>query len=135
MLHRRALIAWLVLALVLLVACAPPAAPAANTGGATDDTTASEPKPGGTLTVGLNGEIDTIDPHMSVTIVGFQVYTQIFEGLVQQTSTLDGVEPLLAESWEQPDDVTYIFHIWSAMAGAMHWTRDPNDNRPLRNKF
>ena len=39
-------------------------------------------KTGGTLTVGLDGEIDTIDPLKSVTIVGFQVYTQMYEGLV-----------------------------------------------------
>jgi ABC-type transport system substrate-binding protein len=69
----------------------------------------SEPTYGGTLTVALDGEIDTIDPHKSVTIVGFQVYTQIFEGLVHATATLDDVYPLLAESWEQTDDVTYLF--------------------------
>jgi peptide/nickel transport system substrate-binding protein len=104
------------LALVLLLATA--CAPAANTGAPAESATdseagaeaaAGEPKAGGTLTVALDGEIDTIDPHVSVTIVGFQVYTQIFEGLVQLNKTLDDVEPLLAESWEQPDDRTYIF--------------------------
>lgn len=98
---------------LLLVACAP--AGPVNTGAAADTTGASDtagaPKAGGTLTVALNGEIDTIDPHVSVTIVGFQVYTQIYEGLVILNKTLDGVEPLLAESWEQPDDLTYTFHL------------------------
>lgn len=95
----------------LLSACAAPA-PTGGAAPAESDTTASsEPQAGGTLTVALNGEIDTIDPHVSVTIVGFQVYPMIFEGLVKLNDTLDDVEPLLAESWEQPDDVTYVFKL------------------------
>ncbi|MCL4826300.1 MAG: hypothetical protein KJZ95_02965 [Caldilinea sp.] len=93
----------------MLAACAAPGAPAAPTGG--DAAAALEPKAGGTLTVVLDGEIDTIDPHKSVTIVGAQVWPNIFESLVKQTPNLDAVEPLLAESWEQPDDVTYIFKL------------------------
>jgi len=72
---------------------------------------AVEPKRGGTLRVALDGEIDTIDPHKSVTIVGFQVYTQIYEGLVQANPQLDGMVPLLAERWEHPNALTYIFHL------------------------
>jgi len=93
----------------MLAACAAPSAPAAPTGG--DAAAVLEPKAGGTLTVVLDGEIDTIDPHKSVTIVGAQVWPNIFESLVKQTPNLDAVEPLLAESWEQPDDVTYIFKL------------------------
>ena len=102
----------LLLLLTLALAACVPAAPASGGAApAAESNAAATPKAGGTLTVGLNGEIDTIDPHKSVTIVGFQVETQIFEGLVQLKPTLDDVEPLLAESWEQPDDVTYIFHL------------------------
>ena len=69
-------------------------------------------KTGGTLTVGLDGEIDTIDPLKSVTIVGFQVYTQIYEGLVVAKPSLDGVLPRLAQSWDVSDDgLTYTFHL------------------------
>jgi peptide/nickel transport system substrate-binding protein len=95
--------------LLVLAACAGPGAPAAPADG--DAAGALEPKAGGTLTVVLDGEIDTIDPHKSVTIVGAQVWPNIFESLVKQTLSLDAVEPLLAESWEQPDDVTYIFKL------------------------
>lgn len=95
--------------LLMLAACAGPSAPAAPVGG--DAAAALEAKAGGTLTVVLDGEIDTIDPHKSVTIVGAQVWPNIFESLVKQTPNLDAVEPLLAESWEQPDDVTYIFKL------------------------
>jgi peptide/nickel transport system substrate-binding protein len=103
----------LLIVALLLTACVPatPAGGGAASEAATTSAAASAPKAGGTLTVALNGEIDTIDPHVSVTIVGFQVYTQIYEGLVILNKTLDAVEPLLAESWEQPDDLTYIFHL------------------------
>ncbi|MCB0112588.1 MAG: ABC transporter substrate-binding protein, partial [Caldilineaceae bacterium] len=110
--RRTILLALLLAALLALAACATPAAEPADTGAvgeAPAEAAPSEPVNGGTLTVALDGEIDTIDPHVSVTIVGFQVYTQIFEGLVIVNPTLDGVEPLLAESWEQTDDVTYVF--------------------------
>jgi peptide/nickel transport system substrate-binding protein len=73
---------------------------------------AQSAKMGGTLTVGLDGEIDTIDPLKSVTIVGFQVYTQMYEGLVAANTTLDGVVPRLAESWDvSSDGLTYTFHL------------------------
>lgn len=71
-----------------------------------------QPKAGGTLTVGLNGEIDKIHPLKSTTIVGFQVYTQIYEGLVRANPKLDGVVPLLAESWDvSADGKTYTFQL------------------------
>ena len=107
------LFALLAILLMVMAACAPAADPgtAVESG---DDAVGEEmatATAGGTLTVALDGEIDTIDPHVSVTIVGFQVYPMIFEGLVQLNDTLDDVEPLLAESWENPDEVTYIFHL------------------------
>src|SRR5690349_12349928 len=69
-------------------------------------------KTGGVLTVGLDGEIDTIDPLKSVTIVGFQVYSQIYEALVTATPALDGVVPRLATAWDvSPDGTAYTFHL------------------------
>lgn len=70
-----------------------------------------QPKKGGTLTVGLNGEIDKIDPHKSVTIVSFQVNQTMYESLVTANDKLDGVGPQLAESWTNPDDKTYLFKL------------------------
>jgi peptide/nickel transport system substrate-binding protein len=70
-----------------------------------------EPKRGGTLKLGLDGEIDTIDPHKTVTIVGGQVITQIYEGLVRANPQLDGMVPLLAERWEQPNPTTHVFYL------------------------
>lgn len=106
--HVTKLIAALIL--LLLTACAAPAPSGSEPSTSTDaEVAVGEPKAGGALTVVLDGEIDTIDPHKSVTIVGAQVWPNIFESLVKQNATLDAVEPLLAESWEQPDDVTYLF--------------------------
>jgi peptide/nickel transport system substrate-binding protein len=93
----------LVSAVALFVLAAVPAALPAG---------AQPAKTGGTLTVGLDGEIDTIDPLKSVTIVGFQVYTQMYEGLVAATPALDGVVPRLAESWDiSQDGLTYTFNL------------------------
>ena len=101
------LVIKLALVIVLLASCVSSAPSTSSTGAETgSDAAAGTPKLGGTLTVALDGEIDTIDPHKSVTIVAFQVQQSIFESLVQSTPTLDGVEPELAESWEQVDDVT-----------------------------
>lgn len=105
-------LSWLGMLALLLAACAAPA-PTGNADSADSNAAgiSAEPQSGGSLTVALNGEIDTIDPHLSVTIVGFQVYPMIFEGLVKLNAAMDDVEPLLAESWEQPDDMTYIFKL------------------------
>lgn len=108
--RRNAIVLAMGIMLLMLAACAAPSGPAAPTAGG-EEAAALEPKAGGVLTVVLDGEIDTIDPHKSVTIVGAQVWPNIFESLVKQTANLDAVEPLLAESWEQPDDVTYLFKL------------------------
>src|SRR5690242_19232883 len=93
----------LTFALLLVVMAAIPAAHLAA---------AQSVKMGGTLTVALDGEIDTIDPLKSVTIVGGQVYREIYESLVTANTSLDGVVPQLAESWDiSPDGLTYTFHL------------------------
>ena len=66
--RRVKFLSLLAVLVLLFTACAPPAPtggqPAANASGST--AAGGAPKMGGTLTVGLNGEIDTIDPHKSV---------------------------------------------------------------------
>ncbi|MBV7327748.1 hypothetical protein KFU94_05705 [Chloroflexi bacterium TSY] len=108
--QRKPFLSIVILLSLVMAACAAPVSTGAGDT-ASGDMASSEPQSGGTLTVALNGEIDTIDPHLSVTIVGFQVYPMIFEGLVKLNAAMDDVEPLLAESWEQPDDVTYVFKL------------------------
>ena len=78
----RRIVALLALLGVLLSACAAPVTTPATGGASESSAAAGEPKAGGTLTVGLNGEIDTIDPHKSVTIVAFQVEQPLEEFLL-----------------------------------------------------
>jgi peptide/nickel transport system substrate-binding protein len=78
----------------------------------TEPAGAEEPQYGGTINVALHGEIDTIDPHQSVTIVGFQVYENIVESLVFPNAALDTMEPQLAAAWTVSEDgLTYTFQL------------------------
>ncbi len=59
-------------------------------------------------------EIDTIDPDKSVTIVGSQVWPNIFEGLVMRTLILYGyaspAQVAIPASHSDPDDFFYQWH-------------------------
>lgn len=70
------------------------------------------PQYGGSVNVALHGEIDTIDPHQSVTIVGFQVYQNIVESPVTPSADLSTMEPELATDWTISEDgLTYTFNL------------------------
>lgn len=103
---------WLVGALVLAACGGRQPAPQEPAAGGAPAPPAGEPQYGGTLTVALHGEIDKLDPHQSVTIVGFQVQQNIVESLVRAKPTLDGVEPQLATDWSVSEDGrTYTFRL------------------------
>jgi len=74
-------------------------------------TTTGPVRSGGSLTLGLATEPNSLDP--TIALLGYSQYTgvkAIFEGFVIRD--LNGeVKPALAETWEHPDDVTYIFHL------------------------
>jgi peptide/nickel transport system substrate-binding protein len=74
--------------------------------------TAASPKSGGTLTVALDGALDSLDPQKSVTIVSNQVRQNIYERLIQYGPKLQNFHPMLATSWDvSPDGLTYTFHL------------------------
>jgi peptide/nickel transport system substrate-binding protein len=64
----------------------------------------------GELVVGLQGDITAVDPAFAYDFTANPVVCQITEGLLKFK---DGqtLEPNLAESWENPDPLTYIYHI------------------------
>jgi peptide/nickel transport system substrate-binding protein len=62
--------------------------------------------PSGTLQVVTTVDADTFDPHAWISSDTYWIGYQIFEQLV----TLD-YEPMLATSWENPDKLTWIFHL------------------------
>jgi ABC-type transport system substrate-binding protein len=71
---------------------------------------AREPQAGGSLRVDLQGDFTTLDPHMSTSAVDRDVYDQLYNTLVALDPGLN-IVPELAESWEQPDALSYIFRL------------------------
>lgn len=65
---------------------------------------------GGELIVALNSDIVAVDPAFASDVMTNQVVNQISEPLLKYNP--DGtLAPHLAERWENPDPLTYIYHI------------------------
>lgn len=62
------------------------------------------------LKYGTDAEPIGFDPHTVPALASTRIMLQIYETLVDQDEDMN-VVPRLAESWEQPDDLTYIFHL------------------------
>ncbi|MGQ9628109.1 MAG: ABC transporter substrate-binding protein [Anaerolineae bacterium] len=71
---------------------------------------AAEPKMGGTAVVAIAADPRAIDPAFAYDFDTNPVVTQIGEGLLKIDAE-GKIQPLLAESWENPDPLTYIYHI------------------------
>lgn len=66
--------------------------------------------PFGTITVLQGFDVNTTDPHQLNARFARGLLTHAFQGLVGIDA--DGqIVPLLAESWENPDDLTWTFHL------------------------
>jgi peptide/nickel transport system substrate-binding protein len=62
-----------------------------------------------TLTIGINAEIASLDPHhVPGAIVGNRIYNTIFDSLTRTDAT-GNVVPMLATEWESVDDTTWVF--------------------------
>lgn len=125
-----ALAALLVVALVALAACATPAAqpaaaptqaaaqatsaPAATTAPQAPAATAAPGAPaassGDTLRIGLDVDAGTGDPRLMRDTSALRLRELVFDGLVQLQPDYTP-KPALAESWENPDPNTWIFHL------------------------
>lgn len=64
-----------------------------------------------TLTVATSGDAISLDPIATNDNQSSHVMTQIYEGLVKVEGDSDEIKPSLAESWEQPEDNKYVFHL------------------------
>jgi peptide/nickel transport system substrate-binding protein len=62
------------------------------------------------LVVGLQGDIIAVDPAFTYDFTTSTVVNQITEGLLKFNNG-ETLEPNLAESWENPDPLTYIYNI------------------------
>jgi peptide/nickel transport system substrate-binding protein len=64
-----------------------------------------------TVTVGLAGEVDSLDPIGSAvgSAVGYTIFEALFDTLVKVNPTNGSVQPGLASSWRVVDPQTYLF--------------------------
>lgn len=58
-------------------------------------------------------ELDSLDPHLHDTISNYVIGCHFYEPLVRITPTMS-IAPVLAESWENPDATTWVFHLRSS---------------------
>jgi peptide/nickel transport system substrate-binding protein len=96
----------------LLAACtpAPSAAPAPATSPTSAPAATAAPKKGGTLTWALSSDPVTLAPFGISNTSSSEAKNLAYESLVRWDQDLK-VQPALAESWETPDNKTYIFHL------------------------
>ena len=69
-----------------------------------------EPVSGGTLTVGITGQPDSLDPATNVGYAGVQVYDNVFSKLVDVDET-GKIVPQLATRWSQPSENVWEFEL------------------------
>jgi len=91
----------LVLALVLAASC--------NRGTPTATTTGAQTYRD-VLRIGLDVDAGTIDPRVSRATTTVRVIEQVYDSLIDLDDNLQP-QPCLAESWENPDPLTWIFHL------------------------
>lgn len=107
----------------LLAACAPTAAPAADSAPA-EEAMAEEdmtPTSGGEITWAIAQDPVNLIPYGAVSTSNHWGKEFMYDSLVEWDKDLL-VQPALAESWETPDDVTWIFHL---REGATFHNGDP----------
>lgn len=106
---RRVTGILLVLSMAVSVALGGCSGDKTETTSTTDDELSTEPVEGGTITVGISQDLDSLDPHKAVAAGTKEVLFNIYEGLVKPDS--DGnLVPAVAEDYEVSDDaMTYTF--------------------------
>jgi len=74
---------------------------------------AQKPKSGGTIKIGINENIDTLDPHNTTFITACAIHNNIYNGLLKITydgKTVD-FKPQLAREWEIQGDRVHVFRL------------------------
>jgi len=80
-------------------------------GGALESLAQPTPKKGGTINVGLNTDVISVDPHTHTLDVNALVLNHVFEGLIAHGDNFQ-LLPVLAEKWEvTPDFKVFTFHL------------------------
>lgn len=110
-----AILLTLVLCLSLLAACgssnSSSGSGAASSGSSAPAASAEKAeKNKDVLRVAANAEASTLDPSQTTDASSQQIFNNIFETLVYEDEN-QNVAGKLAESYEQVDDITYVFHL------------------------
>src|SRR5262245_65903535 len=75
---------------------------------------AQKAKPGGTIKIGIAGNIDTLDAHNTTSIFACSIHNNIYNGLLKIVSS-DGqsvdFKPELAREWEIQGDRIHVFRL------------------------
>ena len=114
--HKRFWFGILVAALLLGVAACgtattpAPAATSAPAAAATSAPATPAITRGGTLRIGLDSDLTTMDPHLSTAAVDRQVYQSIYNPLVRLDKDLT-LKPELAQKWEFTDPTTLVMNL------------------------
>ena len=91
-----------------------------NTGGGDEEDTAGEEQQGAggnladeqVLRIGLNGNVQMLDPHRTSSVWDHAILNHIFSGLLRYNWNTRLPEPDLATDWEISDDgLEYVFHL------------------------
>ncbi len=94
--------------MVFVTACSPAAAPAATA--PSGEEAAPAAAAGGTLRIGLDVDAGSGDPRLMRDTSAFRLRELVFDGLVEMQPDYT-LAPSLAESWENPDELTWIFNL------------------------
>jgi peptide/nickel transport system substrate-binding protein len=62
------------------------------------------------LRIALHGDPSSLDPHLQSEVVAQSVLGNVYDGLVALDLNMSPI-PALAERWENPDDLTWRFHL------------------------
>lgn len=94
---------------LLLAACAAPAP--SGTQAPSTESKPAQPVAGGTLTIGIVEEPETLNPYITQLVTSFNVLSGVMEGLLDY-DTNQKLQPRLAESYSVSDDgLTYTFKL------------------------
>ncbi|MBM3517762.1 MAG: ABC transporter substrate-binding protein [Alphaproteobacteria bacterium] len=70
----------------------------------------AQPQRGGIIKIASDAPPVGLDPHIAIPYSSLAAYEHVYETLVRFNAKME-IEPALAVSYEQPDDLTYIFKL------------------------
>ena len=77
---------------------------------AAGESCARRPAPPATFVIAAPYELNSLDPHALDKLGSFAILSNVYEPLVSFDGDMK-IQPCLAQSWESPDAVTWVFHL------------------------